>query len=388
MATDIVQGLFGLTPEAYQAEQNRQAQADALRFAQLDPLQQANYGLYMGGRQLGGVVGQALGAQDPQLQRISTINSLARQYDVTTPEGLAGMSKAVSGIYPDLAIQLANQSQAMRQATATTQKAELSLRQEENLRKELSDLGPDATQDKILGVITKYGSADKVIAALQASSDRAAQREQSKALQQDRLDAQKQMAQDRLDAQLAAARERGATQKEIAQMNIEGRKAIAEMTMALKQQTVDEKKQKEIEQKAGTVSSFDTAIETLDTLATHPGKKAAVGFGGTSLSLIPGTDAAGFAAQLETFKAQTFLPQVAALKGMGALSDAEGKKLTAAVGALSQTMKQSEFDAQISKIKRDLTAARARVAATLPEKAVPTPASVSQPKVVKFSDLP
>ena len=67
MATDIVQGLFGLTPEAYQAEQNRQAQAEAMRFAQLDPFQQANYGLYMGGRQLGGLVGQAMGAQDPQL---------------------------------------------------------------------------------------------------------------------------------------------------------------------------------------------------------------------------------------------------------------------------------------------------------------------------------
>jgi hypothetical protein len=388
MATDIVQGLFGLTPETYQAEQNRLAQAEALRFAQLDPFQQANYGLYMGGRQLGGVVGQALGAQDPTLQRISTVNALSKQFDVTTPEGLAGMSKAVSGTYPELAIQLANQAQAMQQTALTTQKAQLSLKQEENLRSELAALGAGASQEEILGVITKYGSADKVLAALQASSDRAAQRQQAASLQQERLDAQKQMAQDRLDAQIQAARERGDTAKQIAQMQIDGRKAIAEMTTALKQQTVDDKKQKEIEQRAGTVSSFDTALDTLETLNTHPGKKAAVGFGGASLSLIPGTDAAGFAAQLETFKAQTFLPQVAALKGMGALSDAEGKKLTAAVGALSQSMKQSEFDAQISKIKRDLTAARARVASTLPEKAIPTPASVSQPKVVKFSDLP
>jgi len=235
MATDIVQGLFGLTPEAYQAQQNQQAQAEAMRFAQLDPFQQANYGLYMGGRQLGGVVGQALGAQDPTLQRISTVNALSKQFDVTTPQGLAGMSKAVSGTYPELAIQLANQAQAMQQASLTTQKAQLSLKQEENLRSELAALGSGASQEEILGVITKYGSADKVLAALQASSDRAAQREQARILQQERLDYQKQQAQERIDAQLQAARERNATAKEIAQIQVEGRKELAAIAASLKQ---------------------------------------------------------------------------------------------------------------------------------------------------------
>ena len=81
---------------------------------------------------------------------------------------------------------------------------------------------------------------------------------------------------------------------------------------------------------------------------------------GGVMSIIPGTNAAGFASQLETFKAQTFIPQVAALKGMGALSDAEGKKLTAAVGALDPKMKPKEFDNQITKIKGDLEAAKQR----------------------------
>ena len=77
--------------------------------------------------------------------------------------------------------------------------------------------------------------------------------------------------------------------------------------------------------------------------------------------MIPGTNAAGFASQLETFKAQTFLPQVQNLKGTGALSDAEGKRLTAAVGALDQKMKPAEFDAQLKIIENDLRKARARV---------------------------
>ena len=130
-------------------------------------------------------------------------------------------------------------------------------------------------------------------------------------------------------------------------------------------------------------------MDTLDVIANHPGKKAGVGFGGAQLSMIPGTDAAGFAAQLETFKAQTFLPQVQALKGMGALSDAEGKKLTAAVGALSQSMKLEEFNSQIAKIKRDLQAARDRVSAGTNAPNAPTqPAQPSTGKTIKFSDLP
>ena len=77
-------------------------------------------------------------------------------------------------------------------------------------------------------------------------------------------------------------------------------------------------------------------------LFNHPGRKAATG-ASSVLGMIPGTEAKGFAAKLETFNAQTFLPMVSALKGMGALSDAEGKKLSAAVGALDRGMPEEEF---------------------------------------------
>lgn len=90
------------------------------------------------------------------------------------------------------------------------------------------------------------------------------------------------------------------------------------------------------------IDSIDTAIESLNTIIGHKGREAATGV----LSVVPsfpGGDAAGFDARLETFKAQTFVPMVAQLKGMGALSDAEGKKLTAAVGALDPKMSDEEF---------------------------------------------
>jgi len=168
---------------------------------------------------------------------------------------------------------------------------------------------------------------------------------------------------------------------------------MQQQSLDIRREAADEKKKAAELQKLGVVSSFDSAIDTLDTIAKHPGKKAGVGFGGAQLSMIPGTDAAGFAAQLETFKAQTFLPQVQNLKGMGALSDAEGKKLTAAVGALSQSMKQSEFDAQLTKIKGDLVAARSRVGTSMqnapnaPAPATPVATKRWNPQTMQLEEI-
>ena len=367
MATDsIMGGLFGITPEGYQQQQNQQALRQAAELAQLDPMARARTGIMYGANRLVG----ALGGQDPQLQKISAIQALGKQFDITSPEGLMQAASAIKNQYPDVALGLTQSAQELGLARAKTQKETFSLSQETKLRDELSRLPPDATQEQILGVVTRYGSPDRVLAALQASSDRSAQRE-----------ANLQMAKDRIDAQIQIAKDRGATAKDIAQMQMEGRQQMAAIAQGMQQQSLDlrkdaadEKKRALEQQKLGVVSSFDSAIDTLDTIAKHPGKKAAVGFGGAQLSMIPGTGAAGFATQLETFKAQTFLPQVQALKGLGALSDAEGKKLTAAVGALSQSMKQSEFDAQVTKIKGDLEAARARANSSLKNApSAPTP---------------
>jgi hypothetical protein len=89
MATDIVGGLFGITPEAYQAQQNQQALAQSAELGQMDPFASARTSLIYGGRQLAG----ALGAQDPQLQRISQFQNLASQADLTSPQGYAKLGQ-------------------------------------------------------------------------------------------------------------------------------------------------------------------------------------------------------------------------------------------------------------------------------------------------------
>ena len=362
MADQGIQGLFGGmgTPEEMQQQLVNQK---AMQFATMTPQQQMSYNIYKSTGNLGRGLAGAMGVdvQDPAVRQATMLRQLAMQYDTNTPEGLKQMAQALQGTNPELGMKVMQQAQMMeeqqaktRGATAEAQKKELSVQQEAALRNELAALGPNATQEDILKAVTKYGSADKVMSVLQSAADKATQREQALQMQRERL-----------DAQIEAAKERGATAKELAQMRIDSQQQIAGMMAGIRQQTIDDKRAeklaKEDAQKQGVVASFDSALDTLNRIATHPGKSSAVGFGGTTASMIPGTNAAGFASQLETFKAQVFLPQVQNLKGMGALSDAEGKRLTAAIGALDQKMKPAEFDSQLTIIKNDLNKARARV---------------------------
>ena len=87
----IVGGMF--SPEISRAAemeylQKRQGdmRARAMSFAQLSPMQQADYGFYRGGQQLGDAIGGALGGQDPQLKLISQRQRLLSQLDRSDPE--------------------------------------------------------------------------------------------------------------------------------------------------------------------------------------------------------------------------------------------------------------------------------------------------------------
>jgi hypothetical protein len=90
---------------------------------------------------------------------------------------------------------------AAKKEEASLKKAELSIAQEAQMRKELADLGQDATEDQVLSVITKYGSPDKIIASLTAKQSREAALQQSRELAQQRIDMQKELVNIRKDSQ-------------------------------------------------------------------------------------------------------------------------------------------------------------------------------------------
>jgi len=95
---EIVQSLFGVSPESYQQAQQQRADAQALQFAQLTPFQQANFAIGRGANMLGGAIAGALGGQDPELQRITARQQIAQQINLTDPasiqQGMAMLQQA------------------------------------------------------------------------------------------------------------------------------------------------------------------------------------------------------------------------------------------------------------------------------------------------------
>ena len=86
---DIVQSLFGITPEMYQQSQQARADAQALQYAQLTPFQQANYGISRGANMLAGAIGRGLGGEDPELAKITARQQISKQINYADPASIA-----------------------------------------------------------------------------------------------------------------------------------------------------------------------------------------------------------------------------------------------------------------------------------------------------------
>jgi hypothetical protein len=99
--------------------------------------------------------------------------------------------------------------------------------------------------------------------------------------------------------------------------------------------------------------SAQQVLDSAQSLFMHPGRQAATGLSSWR-SLVPSSEAKDFKANLETFTAQTFVPMVQALKGMGALSDAEGKKLIDSVGTFDRSVSEEAFAKNLATATRTL----------------------------------
>ena len=136
MADSIVGGLFGMTPEMYQAQQNEQALAQSAQLGRLDPFSLARTGLIYGGRQMAGVLGG-----DSQLKLLSERNAIMRGVDTNDPDAL---SRA--------AIELTNKGDIVGAFGAT--------QQAQTLRKQISDISKSAADTQKTLVETAKGNVD------------------------------------------------------------------------------------------------------------------------------------------------------------------------------------------------------------------------------------
>ena len=106
---DIVNSLFGIDP--MQMEQSRRMQdfAEGYKLAQLNPLDRATAGVYMGAKQLGRAGQQLLGG-DEQLNKATKVRELTSQFDMTSADGLRQFAQAVAPFAPDVAQQAVRRS--------------------------------------------------------------------------------------------------------------------------------------------------------------------------------------------------------------------------------------------------------------------------------------
>ena len=221
MADNIVGGLFGMMPEDVAAQRMAALDQQAQAFGRMS----SNEAYKTLGYKAGNVLGQGLfGVNDPQMERARQRQQMAQGIDFNDPESLLqaaqranqmGDSPAAQALYAKY--QEVAQAQAMLGKTqADARKVNLSIAQEEQLRQELAALGPNATEQDMLNVVTRYGSPDKIMAVLQGAQGR---RETAEA----RVEAAKVAA----EARIEAARLAGATAREIAQMRVDASREIA-----------------------------------------------------------------------------------------------------------------------------------------------------------------
>lgn len=125
---------------------------------------------------------------------------------------------------------------------------------------------------------------------------------------------------------------------------------------------LEEKKQEKkdaVVNMQGSLKSTDQALSQIDSILNHEYLPYATGFlsftGG-----INGTPMKDIHAMVDTIKAGAFLSAIENMKGMGALSDAEGKKLSDAIANLDPGQSTEQFVNQLNYIKNSLNNAKSQ----------------------------
>lgn len=102
MVTKMIPSLFGMDPHQLQAQRGAEEDAFAMQYAQMDPFQQATFNIHRGVGGLTKAVGGMMGAQDPELQKITMRKQMLQGVDLNDPESLKQAAQRLmqAGDYP------------------------------------------------------------------------------------------------------------------------------------------------------------------------------------------------------------------------------------------------------------------------------------------------
>lgn len=132
---EVMNSLFGVTPESLQMQREKQSQQEALNFAQLqDPFARADYQIYQGAAGLGRQLGGLFGLEDPEMQRIQQRQGMLQNLDLSNPESLKqGIQQAMQNKDYQLVSELTNRYQQSAAAALKARKTEAEIASEEAL---------------------------------------------------------------------------------------------------------------------------------------------------------------------------------------------------------------------------------------------------------------
>lgn len=187
---------------------------------------------------------------------------------------------------------------------------------------------------------------------------------------------EREIEQRRLDRQEAARlrQEQSALRREEFQLT----KETNELRRQELQATIDQKKRDLQFNATSSIDAVQSSIDTIGRLLEGEGLEAAAGVS-AAFPTLPGTAAADFEAQLESLKSQAFLTQVEKMKGLGALSENEGRKLASAIGALDLTQSDKALRASLNRIQDTLGRAKEKLRVKFNVQPQPTPGPLTPP---------
>ena len=358
---EVMNSLFGITPESLMAKRESDLQAQAMRYAEMDPFQRATAGIYAGANKLGGAVGGMLGAQDPEMQKAAALQNIMKQADTSTPEGLATLAQTLgSQGFGQQAMQVmdkARQAQLQTAQLGKVQAEESKLTQasqrEEQLRSALADLPPDAADKDIEAVVRQYGNPDRIFSTLE-------KRQSSEANRIAKADLEREKA-----AEKAATQQRDQEFKQqMALLATSQRNASTDLQRQMLQLKIDDLKGKQgdkaeakLMKEEGAVSHANKVItDVLDAKNLVTGMTT--GIIGKGQSFIPGTDAFTLKERISTIKANLGFDRLQQMRdasptggALGQVAVQELQALQSSVASLDVGLPKKELDKNLGKIQ-------------------------------------
>ncbi len=358
---EVVNSLFGITPESLMAEREKALQTQAMQYAQADPFQRATAAIYSGANRLGGAVGGLLGAQDPELAKATALQTIMKQADTSTPEGLVALAQTLgSQGFGQQAMQVmdkARQAQLQTAQIGKVQAEEAKLTQaferEEQLRTALSQLPPDAADKDIEAIVRQYGNPDRIFATLEKRQTAEANRiakaelEREKAAEKAAMQQRDQEFKQQMMALTAASRNATTDlQRQMTQLKID----------ELKSKQADKAEAKAIKEEGAIAHANKVITDVLDAKNLVTG--LTTGLIGKGQSFVPGTDAFTLKERIATIKANLGFDRLQQMRdasptggALGQVAVQELQALQSSVASLDVGLPKKELDKNLGKIQ-------------------------------------